>query len=117
MNGWRDRAACRGMDTNLFFADTGESYPPEVIAVCESCPVRDDCYTDMCRSLDTVKNGYRAGTTPAVRRRTLVLRTCKRCDGEFTSRVHNAAYCSDDCKYLATRARQNAWAATHGVSA
>lgn len=47
---WRDRAACLGMDTNLFYPDT---YAPVKVAdqrrlrmamaTCEDCPVRPEC--------------------------------------------------------------------------
>ena len=40
---WRDRAACRGMDTNLFFPERGE--PTEAAkAVCEGCSVSHACF-------------------------------------------------------------------------
>ena len=40
--GWMARAACRGMDPELFHPDRGES-TAAAKAVCASCPVRDDC--------------------------------------------------------------------------
>ncbi len=39
---WWERAACRGLDTSLFFPGRGESIA-EAEAVCASCEVRDDC--------------------------------------------------------------------------
>lgn len=39
---WWERAACRGLDTELFFPDRGES-PAEAKAVCATCPVTEDC--------------------------------------------------------------------------
>jgi WhiB family transcriptional regulator, redox-sensing transcriptional regulator len=44
---WRDQAACRDVvtaDYDPFFADTAE-LQVEAIAICASCPVRDDCLT------------------------------------------------------------------------
>jgi WhiB family redox-sensing transcriptional regulator len=44
---WRDRAACRDVvtaDYDPFFADTAE-LQVEAIAICATCPVRDDCLT------------------------------------------------------------------------
>jgi WhiB family redox-sensing transcriptional regulator len=44
---WRDRAACRDVvsaDYDPFFADSAE-LQAEGIAICESCPARDDCLT------------------------------------------------------------------------
>lgn len=40
--GWRDLAACRGVDPDLFFPERGESTEPAK-AVCAVCPVRVKC--------------------------------------------------------------------------
>jgi WhiB family transcriptional regulator, redox-sensing transcriptional regulator len=40
--GWRDRAACRGTDLDLFFPGRGESAEP-ARRVCAACPVRQQC--------------------------------------------------------------------------
>ena len=46
---WRERAACRDLDTDLFFP-VGEGAEAQAQAdaaktVCESCPVREECLT------------------------------------------------------------------------
>jgi WhiB family transcriptional regulator, redox-sensing transcriptional regulator len=44
---WRDQAACRDVvtaDYDPFFADIAE-LQVEAIAICATCPVRDDCLT------------------------------------------------------------------------
>ena len=46
---WFGRAACPGLDTNLFFTERGEP-PTQVKAVCQACPVRVDCLNS---ALDT----------------------------------------------------------------
>jgi WhiB family transcriptional regulator, redox-sensing transcriptional regulator len=38
---WRDRAACLGMDTNLFFPEGGPA--AKARRVCAACPVRLEC--------------------------------------------------------------------------
>lgn len=44
MGDWRTRAACRGMDPDLFLLDKSESGDvPKAKAVCRRCPVREDC--------------------------------------------------------------------------
>lgn len=50
---WRDRAACQGMDTNLFFPETYKpvSLPDQrrlrlAVATCEGCPVRLECLAE-----------------------------------------------------------------------
>jgi WhiB family transcriptional regulator, redox-sensing transcriptional regulator len=40
---WTAHAACRGMDTELFFPTRGEP-ATEAKAVCRTCTVRDDCH-------------------------------------------------------------------------
>lgn len=39
-----DDAACRGLDTNLFFPERGDQGVPGIVArVCGSCPVQGGC--------------------------------------------------------------------------
>lgn len=46
---WWDHAACRGMDTNLFFPDTRRNGPAQnartraALDACAHCPVRIQC--------------------------------------------------------------------------
>jgi WhiB family transcriptional regulator, redox-sensing transcriptional regulator len=40
--GWRDRAACRGADLEVFFPGRGESAEP-ARQICAECPVREPC--------------------------------------------------------------------------
>ncbi len=40
---WAGRAACLGMDTELFFPRRAEQVPPEVRDACNRCPVRGPC--------------------------------------------------------------------------
>jgi WhiB family redox-sensing transcriptional regulator len=47
LRSWRDQAACRDVvtaDYDPFFADTTD-VQLEAIAICATCPVRDDCLT------------------------------------------------------------------------
>jgi hypothetical protein len=41
---WTKNASCRGMDVSLFFPENGHSVSKEVRELCNSCPVRTDCY-------------------------------------------------------------------------
>lgn len=41
---WRDQAACRGHDPELWFPDPGETFKRrEAIAICDTCPVLTPC--------------------------------------------------------------------------
>lgn len=44
---WRDRAACRGSDSNLFFPEVGQSrgHAAAAKAICATCPVTVECRT------------------------------------------------------------------------
>ncbi len=39
---WRDDAACRGLDVDVFFPATDEEAGPAK-AICAICPVREEC--------------------------------------------------------------------------
>lgn len=71
MDYWRDHAACRHEDPDLFFpiGTTGPSQvqAQQAKAVCEGCPVREQCLD---WALDTGQSiGIWGGTTEAERRR------------------------------------------------
>lgn len=41
---WIQRAACRGLDTNMFYPERGDKNMAKAArSVCEQCPVIDDC--------------------------------------------------------------------------
>lgn len=54
--GWHREAACRGMDTDRFFARSTD----KVRLVCRTCPVSDDCLVDALR-FELGDNRKRAG--------------------------------------------------------
>jgi WhiB family redox-sensing transcriptional regulator len=62
---WRDRAACRGTDPDLFFPDRGESADP-ARQICARCPARQPC---LAYALDTgITHGIWGGLTERERR-------------------------------------------------
>ncbi|MCT9007145.1 WhiB family transcriptional regulator [Streptomyces rhizosphaerihabitans] len=70
MDNWRDSAACRTVDPDLFFpiGSTGPALLQiqEAKAVCAGCPVRDECLR---WALDTGQSvGVWGGTSEAERR-------------------------------------------------
>ncbi|WP_231916055.1 WhiB family transcriptional regulator [Microbacterium karelineae] len=66
MSEWTERAACSGMDTELFFP-TSELHDAGLAkAVCEECPVRQDCLEQALRNRET--DGVFGGQTAAERR-------------------------------------------------
>jgi len=77
---WRQRAACVGMDSDLWFppvtatAGTAKSERAyrtrgsEAIAICSSCPMRHTCLTDaLSYPWSDDACGIRAGLTPGER--------------------------------------------------
>ena len=62
---WWEVAACKGMNVNLFFPETLMAPPSsEAVAVCASCPVKDQCLRD---AVSREEYGYWGGTTHAER--------------------------------------------------
>jgi WhiB family redox-sensing transcriptional regulator len=63
---WRKHAACRGMDTNLFYPEAGYNghrKQRQAQAVCAGCPVRDECL----QALGAYRGGIVGGQTTAQR--------------------------------------------------
>jgi len=63
---WREEAACRGMDPALFFPGPDED-PERALAVCRTCPVRDECLEWAIAAHE--RYGIWGGTTEQERRR------------------------------------------------
>lgn len=63
---WREDAACRGVDTDVFFPVTDEEAAPAK-AICATCPVREECLEF---ALETrQEEGVWGGLTETERRR------------------------------------------------
>ena len=78
-DGWRDRAACTGMDINMFYQPRGLAPNPHAVVACAGCPVVEECLDDEL-AYPLYYNvgshglfGYRAGLTAHQRR-------CRRAD-------------------------------------
>jgi WhiB family redox-sensing transcriptional regulator len=67
---WRARAACRDLDTSLFFPDSEADAEP-ALAVCASCPVREMCleFALSTRQHDGVWGGTTESDRKRIRRR------------------------------------------------
>ena len=67
---WRKRAACRGIDVEIFFPETDDDAEAEVAkAVCEVCPVRQACLEHAL--VHREREGIWGGATERERRRIL----------------------------------------------
>lgn len=62
---WFDEANCKGTDTDSFFIERGEAYPPELKEICYRCSVRRDCL-DFALKYNTL--GFWGGTSEMDRR-------------------------------------------------
>lgn len=72
MNDWRDRAACLGTDDDTFFPHEGDTDgAARAVAICDTCPVADQCLTEALTDEGTLgarhRYGIRGGLTPAQR--------------------------------------------------
>ena len=63
---WRNRAACRGIDPDIFFPVTDEDAEPAK-AVCNACPVREACLEFALAARE--REGVWGGATERERRR------------------------------------------------
>ena len=61
---WMARAACREVDTAVFFPSRGEA-TDEARAVCAACPVRREC---LAYAVESEEEGVWAGTSKRERR-------------------------------------------------
>jgi WhiB family redox-sensing transcriptional regulator len=66
---WRKRAACRGIDVEIFFPETEDEDVDAAKAVCETCPVREACLEHALAHRE--REGIWGGTTERERRRIL----------------------------------------------
>lgn len=70
--GWREDAACRGVDVDVFFpVEESEESAFEAKAICESCPVADIClqYSMATNQAEGVWGGLDANERRRMRRR------------------------------------------------
>lgn len=112
---WRDHAACAGTPVTVFYPP-GSDMPhgrnaPQVDgyararAICDACPVRDQCITEAMheegRAGRQGRYGFRGGHTPDERFE-LPWRTCQRCRTVFPIPTHRGGsvrvYCSPACR-------------------
>jgi len=63
---WRNRAACRGIDPDIFFPVTDEDAEPAK-AICNVCPVREACLEFALAARE--REGVWGGATERERRR------------------------------------------------
>lgn len=59
MSDWRDEAACRGTDTDVFFTPASER---DAVRVCAGCTVTSQCANDALHHEE--RYGVWGGTTP-----------------------------------------------------
>jgi WhiB family redox-sensing transcriptional regulator len=69
-NDWRDDAACRDLDTAIFFPETDEA-AAAAQAICATCPVREACleFALVTRQDDGVWGGMTENERRRLRRR------------------------------------------------
>lgn len=65
---WRDRAACRGHDVELFYS-VDEDDIRQALSICSGCEVRTTCYEHALANGEVF--GVWGGTVETERRRTL----------------------------------------------
>lgn len=66
---WKQQAACRGLDTRLFFPGQGDTYTARhALSVCSTCPVAEECLAYA--EASGVRTGIWGGQSERARRNT-----------------------------------------------
>jgi WhiB family redox-sensing transcriptional regulator len=63
---WLEHAMCKDMDISDFFVEAGHTINQEVINICRTCPVRQECLEHAYRH--SITGGYFGGVSPGQRR-------------------------------------------------
>lgn len=91
---WREKAACKGADTRIFFPIRGESMAP-ARAYCTTCPVILDC-----RRHALATPGERWGLWGGLserQRRGRAIPVCRKCGVEFERPTPGLRFC-ESCR-------------------
>ncbi len=110
---WMADAACRGVDTTVFFPDDPRisGRYAEARLVCAACPVRTACLD--WAILNRLPAGLWGGLTPSERHdessRRGYPRVCDRCGSVFATPPRTKRLCSPECLRAHTTARKVAW--------
>ncbi len=110
---WRESAACRGMDTNIFFPGRGDNLTVKAAKViCARCPVRENCLGETLtyeEDMQVYPTGIFGGLSADERvdiKRTRS-RPCIVCAAPFTAGRRNQRSCgAKECQKAVARMRQ-----------
>lgn len=117
---WRDQAACAGKGAWLFFVDcdcsvcnawgrrekiVDGSPSARALALCDACPVREECLTDALQYTSFEDHGIRGGMTAKARaairrtdRPTGFVKACVICGEQFRTGRSRQVCCTPKCK-------------------
>jgi WhiB family redox-sensing transcriptional regulator len=104
---WRQRAACRGQNTDQFYrSKEALRPPPEIQRICDGCPVRGDC---LLWAIERREQGIWGGTTEVQRRvlrRHYLRARCPSCGGNIVPTFEETQVCiACGLTWLATKLR------------
>lgn len=103
---WMRDAACKGLDTEMFYPQQGVALPLAVRRICAGCPVRNACLEYAANE----KFGVWAGVSPKARRemrRGRTRRSCPACHNQALALRDNAIQACTACG-LSWRIREHA---------
>jgi WhiB family transcriptional regulator, redox-sensing transcriptional regulator len=124
---WMSRAACKGVATDVFFPDRGDTrLAAKAKAYCQRCPVTAECLAEvMAMPRANVELGVWGNTSGYQRRQMIAAsnkdsrpevwfapRPCQFCQELFDPRSRNTLYCSKRCK--SARDNKSRWARRKG---
>lgn len=106
---WREQAACRGMETAIFFPTRGDNAGvAQARSICAGCPVRRQCLDNALADTGD-RYGIRGGLTARERMgqhmasgRPIHIKQCRWCGSDFETQGRDRM-CSDECRTAARR--------------
>jgi WhiB family redox-sensing transcriptional regulator len=101
---WRDHAACRGLDPEIFFPGSSERVKFDIaMSVCGECPVRTQCLDAHLMENEGIWGGTSGKQRKAMRSADGVNIACHWCGKSFLRPTPSATICSAECRLEARR--------------
>ena len=96
---WHAQANCLGVNPEVFFPERGDTEGfRTAVAICQGCPVTEQCLTENAYEKDGVYGGLSGRQRRRWRKDAGVGRPCLECGDLFTPRNDQHLLCSAECK-------------------
>jgi WhiB family redox-sensing transcriptional regulator len=96
---WHAQANCLGVDADLFFPERGDTAGfLAAVAICNGCPVTEQCLADNMAEKDGVFAGMSGRQRREYRSVHGMRANCLHCGTEFRLRNTTSGFCSPECR-------------------